>query len=807
MKKMMLGIKKIWMLSLLMFLSVSVSVAQNDLAETVRGVVVSGDPTHELIQATIYVEGSKPGIGTVTDEQGNFTFRVPVGRQKLRFSSVGFLSQEVDILVNTGKEVVLNVVLEPSFIELQGAEIVARHDKSRPMNKLSVTGARTFSTEETFRFAGSLGDPARMVRSFAGVIPANDSRNDIIIRGNSPVGVQWSLDGVEIANLNHFNTGIGMTGGQVTLLNTNLLSNSDFHMSAWPASYGNALAGIFDLKMRRGNNKKHEFWAQMGWNGFELGSEGYFSKKSTSSYLVSYRYSIPDLMDKMGFYKGITPKYQDLTMKLDFDLNEKNHLSIIGLWGTSEIGFVMSEVTSVDINEDFLQTTDQRIAIDAKTLIAGATHSVEFTPKTKLTTLFSFVRSDTHMPVDTMSLIQPNSEWQTLWDENALEDKYSLHTKLEHRFSYNSLIEAGAKYDLYNVKYLEKESFSDERGFFTNVDEKGYFSLARAYAQYRHNITSKLLLTGGAHGMYLQLNKTYAVEPRFGLRYTPASKHTLALAGGLYSQMIPRSFYFIRTLNPEGDIEYSNKQLGFMKSAHGDLSYDWAFAPDWHFKVETYYQWLYDIPVKNNPDATYTMLQIGGAGDNVIMREGNLVNKGTGKNYGAEFTIEKFMSKNYYLLFNSTIYRSTYTNGFNKKEWSTIFDGRYLFNLASGYELPLKKGWTLFADIKGSLAGGTRYTPVLEDRSRLEHRVVYDNTRINELQVRNYFRIDLRIGYRKNWKRLTDELFVDFQNLTNRKNLYGLFYDINTGTYEEMLLQGFFPMVTYRINFSIGRKK
>ena len=321
---------------------------------------------------------------------------------------------------------------------------------------MSVTGARTFSTEETFRFAGSLGDPARMVRSFAGVIPANDSRNDIIIRGNSPIGVQWSLDGVEVANLNHFNTGVGMTGGQVTLLNTNLLSNSDFHMSAWPASYGNALAGIFDLKMRKGNNKKHEFWAQTGFNGIELGSEGYFSKKSTSSYLVSYRYSIPDLMEKMGFYKGITPKYQDLTMKLDFDLNEKNHLSIIGLWGISGIEFVTSEVTQIDIDANFFQKTDQRIAVNSNTLIVGATHSVDFTPKTKLTTLFSFVRSDTHMPVDTMSLIQPNAEWKTLWDESALEDKYSLHTKLEHRFTYNSSIEAGLKYDLYNVTYLER---------------------------------------------------------------------------------------------------------------------------------------------------------------------------------------------------------------------------------------------------------------------------------------------------------------------------------------------------------------
>jgi hypothetical protein len=318
---------------LLLCLSASVSSAQSGLVETVRGKVVSGDPNNELVQAAIHVEGSDPVIGTVTDEAGNFSFKVPVGRQRLIVSSMGFLSQEIDVLVNTGKEVMLNVVLEPAFEELTGVEFVASRDKSRPINRLSVTGARTFSTEETFRFAGSLGDPARMVRSFAGVIPANDSRNDIIIRGNSPIGVQWSLDGVEVANLNHFNTGIGMTGGQVTLLNTNLLSNSDFHMSAWPASYGNALAGIFDLKMRKGNDKKHEFWAQMGFNGIELGSEGYFSKKSTSSYLVSYRYSIPDLMEKMGFYKGITPKYQDLTMKLDFDLNEKKpsfHNRIVG---------------------------------------------------------------------------------------------------------------------------------------------------------------------------------------------------------------------------------------------------------------------------------------------------------------------------------------------------------------------------------------------------------------------------------------------------------------------------------------------
>jgi len=801
----MLSIKRGWLLLFLVFLSVTAGVAQNGFTETVRGLVVSGDPAHELIQASIYVEGSEPGIGTITDGQGNFTFSVPVGRQKLRFSSVGFFSQEVDILVNTGKEVVLNVVMEPSFVELQGVEVVARQDKSRPMNKLSVTGARTFSTEETFRFAGSLGDPARMVRSFPGVIPANDSRNDIIIRGNSPIGLQWSLDGVEIPNLNHFNTGVAMTGGQVTMLNTNLLSNSDFHMSAWPASYGNAMAGIFDLKMRRGNNQKHEFWAQMGYNGFELGSEGYFSKKSTSSYLVSYRYSIPDLMHKMGIGSGVIPRYQDLTMKLDFDINKKNHLAVIGLYGISGINFVASEVEMVDIDEDLLKNFDQRVEIDAKTYVLGATHTVDFTPKTKLTTLLSFVRNDTHMPVDTtMSKDQPDRKWTTLWEEQALEDKYSLYSKIEHRFSYVSLIEAGVKYDLYDVNYLEK--YNDGSQVVTNVDEKGSFGLWRAYAQYRHNIASKLLLTGGLHGMYLDMNKTYSVEPRLGARYTPVSKHVFALAGGLYSQMIPRSFYFIQTPTPSGVI-CSNKNLGFMKSAHADFSYGWGFAPDWHFKVETYYQHLYNIPVINDPDETYTILQAGGAGENFILRQDNLVNKGTGKNYGVEFTFEKFMSKNYYLLFNTTLYRSTYTNGFNNKEWSTVFDGKYLFNIASGYELPLKQGWTLIADIKGSLAGGTRYTPVLEEESRVQGNVVIDKTRINELQLRNYFRTDFRIGYRKNRKKYTEELALDLQNLTNQRNIYSMGYDIESGTYKETLLQGFTPMVTYRINFSIGKKK
>ena len=122
-----------------------------------------------------------------------------------------------------------------------------------------------------------------MAANYAGVSGTNDSRNDIIIRGNSPIGILWRLNGIDIPNPNHFGNA-GTTGGPISILNNNTLGNSDFITGAFAADYGNATSGVFDLKMREGNNEKKEFTAQIGFNGFELGAEGPFSKKEFSEY-------------------------------------------------------------------------------------------------------------------------------------------------------------------------------------------------------------------------------------------------------------------------------------------------------------------------------------------------------------------------------------------------------------------------------------------------------------------------------------------------------------------------------------------
>jgi hypothetical protein len=176
-------------------------------------------------------------------------------------------------------------------------DVTVRPDirKDQAINEMAVVSARSFTIDETERYAGSLGDPSRMAANFAGVTSVSDQRNDIVIRGNSPLGLLWRLEGLEIPNPNHFGS-IGTTGGPISMLNINHLTNSDFYTGAFPAEYGNALAGAFDIRMRNGNNQKHEFMGQMGFNGFELGAEGPFSSNSQASYMANFRYSTLEVL-------------------------------------------------------------------------------------------------------------------------------------------------------------------------------------------------------------------------------------------------------------------------------------------------------------------------------------------------------------------------------------------------------------------------------------------------------------------------------------------------------------------------------
>jgi hypothetical protein len=309
-------------------------VAQNN-RQTVRGVVVDAFTGNPIIGATVMVLDNHPVIGCSTDKNGEFTLKnVSTGRCSFIASIIGYNPQTLsNLMIISGKETVLNIKLEEKVTHLGDVVVKASYSKERPLNDMALISARSFSVEETERFAGSLGDPARMVSNYAGVMAGNDSRNDIIIRGNSPMGLLWRIEGVEVPNPNHFGAQ-GTTGGPVSMLNSNLLSNSDFMTGAFPTGYGNALSGVFDINLRSGNKEKYEFTGQVGFNGFEAAAEGPIplgKNAPKGSFIIDYRYSTLELVSKLGFNVGTgtaIPQYNDLSLIVDVPSKKTGGLNL-----------------------------------------------------------------------------------------------------------------------------------------------------------------------------------------------------------------------------------------------------------------------------------------------------------------------------------------------------------------------------------------------------------------------------------------------------------------------------------------------
>ena len=778
----------------------------SELTQTIRGTVIDKVSQTPLPGASIIIEGTSPIIGTTSNFNGEFKLEnIPVGRINLQVSFLGYNSANLrNLLLVSGKELVLNIELEEQAFITDELVVKARKRKDEVINEMATVSARSFTVEETERYAGSLGDPSRMASNFAGVSMINDSRNDIIIRGNSPTGLLWRIDGIEVPNPNHFGA-MGTTGGPVSIINNNLLTNSDFFTSAFPAEYGNAMSGVFDLRMRSGNNQKREYVAQVGFNGFEVGAEGPFSKKSKASYIVNYRYSALDIMHAMGIDFGTgkaIPQYQDLTFKINLPTKKMGRFTILGIGGLSYIELNDSEKEANSKDQSYVGSgADLDFGSDMGVL--GLSHLYFFDENTRLNTYVSVQGSRARTAIDSLGFDAnghyiPNSNYK-YYDSKNSEIKYSVSTHLKHKFSAKNNAKAGVYYELYSVSYIDSAKVTEPNfsGFQKNFDTQGSIPILRAYVQWQHKFSNTLTLNSGLYSQYVHLSKEATLEPRIGLKYAFAKKQSLSIGYGLHSQMQPRIFYFIQTHLPDGSYIESNRNMKLSKSHQLVIGYDYLLGENFHFKTEAYYQYLFDIPVsESNPD--YSVINTGT--DFGSFYPDSLVNLGTGINYGLEFTIEKFLSKNFYFLATTSLFQSKY-RGYNDVERNTAFNNNYIFNLLGGYEIKISRNGSIYIDIKGVYSGGQRYVPIDLEKSKQSNTTEYDWSKAYERRHDDYFRLDTRLSYKLNGKKISQEWAIDLQNVTNHQNLYSESYNPRTQSLSSDYQTGFFPMFLYRIHF------
>ncbi len=748
------------------FLNGNVILKYHQMYQTIRGEITDADSRQPIVGATVVVDGAQPILGGVTDVNGSYRIeKVPVGRVTLKVNCVGFEQKTIpNVLIGVGKEAVVNIPIVESIVKMDEVVIKGSGVASSPMNEMALVSGRSFTVEETKRFAVGLGDPLRLASSFAGVMGSNDLTNSIIIRGNTPRGILWKVEGIEAPNPNHFSLP-GASSGGISMLSSQMLSRSDFFTGAFAPQYGNALSGVFDMHLRKGNDQQHERTIQAGLLGLDVSSEGPISRSGGSSYLFNYRYSTLGILSDLGLLDTgeSTNTFQDLSFKVNFPTAKLGTFSLFGVGGLSHYHG----------GEDFFY--DQE---DYNMGIVGLKNQSMLSNSTYLETSLSWAGT---------KIIDNYLEEGTVVEYNTFDRNYwRASVILNHKFGPRHSLETGATYSILDFNYQDTRTPYDstnsplsDQVFFDDNDATW---TQQVYASWKFRLSENLSWVNGAHLFYFDMNEELTIEPRSSIKWKFDERRSISVGLGLHSRMESLEYYLGNGFDSNGNPTHqdNNRTLPVTKAIHGVLGYDHAWNRNTYFKMEFYYQHLYDVPVVDS--VGYRWFSTINLTQGYI--QWPLVSAGTGKNMGVEFTIDKKFSNHNFLLLTGTIFTSKYTAA-DGIERNTRYNGNYSFNALGGKEWIVgKKKTNIFGfSSKAGVSGNERIRG-----NNLE--------KLYEEHLPTYFRLDLQFYYRKNKKKHTSEWRLDLQNVTARENW--------SNSADQTFIEpgvGLIPVLSYKVEF------
>ncbi|MGY5254775.1 TonB-dependent receptor, partial [Sphingobacterium spiritivorum] len=770
---------------LFVLLSNSVWAQKKQLTQHIRGIVTEHTSGEKLAGVTIALENTI--LKTSTDTAGKFYLaNVPLGRYTIYVSSINHKTSVLkDVLISSAKEVYLEIDLQETSTKLDEVLITSKQNKENSLNKMSLLGSQMFKVEEASRFAGGMDDPARLVSNYAGVTTSGTTNNGISIRGNAPGQLQWKLEDVEIPNPNHFADISVLGGGLLSALSANVLANSDFFIGAFPAEYSNAVSGVFDMRLRNGNNERYQHTFQLGLLGIDFASEGPVNKQNNSSYIINYRYSTTGLLAKLQRNKdmGGTLGYQDLNFKLNLPTQKAGTFS---LWGTGLIDEVIPTINDKTeqkyLDDGILSSANQ------KSGAVGLSHRYFFkNSKTSVKTTVATTHSGNHLQEEFDDLNQNRSPKT---DMNANITNFVFTSAMMHKFDSIHSNKTGVTFT--NINYDMNLDYTPYFGQpLENFNySKGSTNLLAAYSQSLINVRDNLTLSIGLNVQHLSLNGKTSIEPRAALKWHTNDQNSLALGYGLHSRMEKADVYFVKDVN--GNL--ANKNLNFTKSHHFMLTYMRKISDNMNLKVEPYFQSLYDVPVSET--GSYSILN---RNDSYITQ--SLVSEGKGKNYGVDITFSKYLTNGMYYMLTTSLFQSRYQSA--DGDWfDTRYNRRFVANGLIGKEWMLDRNM-LSVNLKLTTMGGQRYTPV-DKAATLAHpdkEVQYDESRQFSEQFSPMFIGDFSISYKMNRRKTAHTFALKSVNATRQKEYLKHKYNIITGNIEPVYSTNSLFNVSYKIDF------
>ncbi|MBK7337275.1 MAG: TonB-dependent receptor [Saprospirales bacterium] len=754
--------------------------------QTIRGVVTDSDTGLPLPGAHITLVGAD-STAAAADENGRFScVAMPVGRYRLQVSYLGYDTLTiVELLLESGKEVVREVRLRERSQALQEVVVKAQGNSGADIHPVSV---HTLTVEEQLRFPATYFDPARVAMSFPGVVGLSDGTNNISIRGNAPAALQWRLEGAEIVNPNHtanagtFSDRPAQSGGGINILSAQLLGTSNFLNGAFPAEYGNALGGVFDMRLREGNDREHEFTVQAGLIGIDLAAEGPVLRGSKTgsapSFLVNYRYSFTGLLNALGVDLGDEEiSFQDLAFHLSLPTAKAGHFALFGMGGINSTRFQAPADTALIVEDK------QRFDADFQSQMGamGLSHVLTLGKRSVLRSAAVVSALEHDRSSDLVWRVPEKTPWESdLLRERKISLSSIYSTKIGARHRIKAGVQAMQEFARFSHVYNSNFGPSTFDG-----DQIGW--LLQPFIDYHVHVSSRFEFTAGLRlSHFTGIPEEVSPEPRLSMRYSPAAGAHLSLSYGLHSQLPLPELYALGA--------------GLARSHHLVAGYRQEIGRSMVFNAEIYYQRLFKVPVAEDPENGFSALnlfEVHRLGDRTL-NDG-----GTGRNFGLDLSLQKFILDRYYFIAASSLYRSYFTAS-DGRELPTLFDGRSLFKLTGGREFSkTKNGKLLVRGLSAHLLWmpGFPVYPVDVQGSQAEGYTVYDQSHRISVQNSPYFRLDLRFYLKWNKAGRNSILFLDLQNATNRKNAAYLYADF---VQEQVRLKyhlGLLPILGWRVEF------
>ncbi len=769
----------------IMVACVALATRGQELAQTVSGKISDAITSLPLPGASVsFTRGDESIALTRTDEAGKFAVKLAVGRYRLTVTYTGYKTRTTELAVIGGKETVVDLALSTSAQELETIEIA-----STPLSA-ELPGLHSLSIEKTLRVPANFFDPVRVATAYPGVIATNDQNNSIIVRGNSPNGLLWRLNGLDVINPNHqANAGTlsdkpAANGGGVNILSSQMLENTDFYTGAFPVAYGNALSGVIDMRLRNGSKNNFEYTAKASLIGLDFAAEGPLGHGRRTSFLTNYRYSTVGLLSAVGIdFGGESINFQDLAFHLNSEFDDGGGLSMFAVWGNGTNDFNGKD--SADWKED---KDRYDINYSSANFAGGATYTRHVGPgKAFAGVVYSYASQDrTALISDEVAPMEVQ-----LLDDQFAQSNHLLSARVNYLVPVgrSGAWQAGVMANMNDHGVSSRTVIGGLTGptalRFYGGDVQGF--LLQPYMSLEGQVTSGIRLSAGARYMHFTFNNSGVFEPRVSFDVRTSDRSSLEVAYGLTSQLQLPQVY-----GAEG-----NRGLGFTKSHHGDLSYSFALPSGLRLATSVFYQYLFDVPIESaetNPQSSFSTLNL-----NEEPAPPNLVNKGTGENYGIDVTIEKsFFVKDYFLVAGS-YYESKYV-GADRILRDTRYNGKFTLSSVYGTEWRNEsRNRVIGLNTRVLYLGGLLLRSVDAASSATEGETIYQDVFSRRMQ--DYFRIDLRISFRKDKPGYTRTFAVDIQNLTNNLNDAYQYYDLTQGQIVMRHQLGIIPVLVYRIDF------